>query len=120
MAGPLGGWEGEQRGGHLPAPRRRAGEAAVTDHGLTVASGNLAARGRIHPVGVTSDEAENAPRLRVFYGEGSNEPEPPVKRRVKAHAASAQGRPPPVPWRWRSRPARITGSSRPLDQTAAD
>jgi hypothetical protein len=32
---------------------------------ITVANGNHAIPGRSHRVGVTSDEAENAPRLRV-------------------------------------------------------
>src|SRR5262245_39984487 len=54
-------------------------------------------------VGVTSDGAENAPRLRVANGEDSQESKPPVKRRVKTHTASAQGSSPPVPWRWGSR-----------------
>ena len=41
-------------------------------------------------VGVTSDEAENAPRLRVANGDDSQESEPPVKRRVATHTARAQ------------------------------
>ena len=41
-------------------------------------------------VGVTSDGAENAPRLRVANGDDSQESEPPVKRRVETHTASAQ------------------------------
>src|SRR5262249_13699400 len=41
-------------------------------------------------VGVTSDEAENAPRLRVANGDDSQESEPPVKRRAATHTASAQ------------------------------
>ena len=64
-------------------------------------------------IGVTSDEAENAPRLRVTYGEDFKESEPPAKRRVKTHTASAQDNSTPVPWRWRSRGARIRGSHRP-------
>src|SRR4051794_18193414 len=88
MAKSLARKEGRAEGG-FAAPWRRAGEAAVTSHRLTVASGNHAVRGRIHPAGVTSDEAENAPRLRVSCGEGSMEPGPPVKRRVKTHTASA-------------------------------
>src|SRR5262245_11700354 len=58
-------------------------------------------------VGVTSDGAENAPRLRVTYGEDSKESVPPLKHRVETHTARAQGSPTPVPWRWRSRGARI-------------
>jgi hypothetical protein len=54
-------------------------------------------------IGVTSDEAENAPRLRVANGEDSNESKPPVKRRAKTHTASPQDSSPPVPWRWGSR-----------------
>jgi hypothetical protein len=54
-------------------------------------------------VGVTSDEAENAPRLRVANGEDSQESKPPVKRRVETHTANAQGSSAPVPWRWGSR-----------------
>src|SRR5262249_60999080 len=46
-------------------------------------------------IGVTSDEAENAPRLRVANGEDSHGSKPPVKRRAKAHTASAQDSPPP-------------------------
>ena len=38
---------------------------------------------------VTSDEAENAPRLRVTYGEDSKESKPPRKRRVETHTAKA-------------------------------
>jgi hypothetical protein len=70
-------------------------------------------RGRGHRAGVTSDEAESAPQLRVGFGEGPRGPEPPVKRRVKTHPASAQGSSTPVPWRWRSRAARIGGWDRP-------
>ena len=48
----------------------------MTDHQLTVAKGNYAS-GKGHRVGVTSDEAENAPQLRVTYGEDSEESKPP-------------------------------------------
>src|SRR5262249_50330889 len=51
----------------------------------TTRSRDVAAR-----VGVTSEEAENAPRLRVANGDDSQESEPPVKRRVETHTASAQ------------------------------
>src|ERR1700731_220514 len=77
------------------------------------AKGNHALPGRGHRDGVTSDEAENAPRLRVTYGEDSRESKPPMKRRVETHTASAQDSSTPVPWRWRSRGARIWGSHRP-------
>src|SRR5262245_3501550 len=60
-------------------------------------------------IGVTSDEAENAPRLRVANGEDSKESEPPVKRRVETHTARIQDSSTPVPWRCRSRGARIRG-----------
>src|SRR4051812_43534356 len=61
-------------------------------------------------IGVTSDGAENAPRLRVAIGEDSQESNPPVKRRAKTHTASAHDISTQVPWRWRSRTARIRGS----------
>src|ERR1700730_17670693 len=66
-------------------------------------------------VGVTSDEAEIAPRLRVANGEDSKESAPPLKRRVETHTASIQDSSTPVPWRWRSRGARIRRSHRPRD-----
>src|SRR5207253_5635070 len=69
--------------------------------------------GRNLRVGVTSDEAENTPRLRVTYGEDSKESAPPLKRRVRTHTASAQDSSTPVPWGWRSRGSRIRGSHRP-------
>jgi hypothetical protein len=40
---------------------------AVTNHQFTVANGNHTIPGRSHRIGVTSDEAENAPRLTVTY-----------------------------------------------------
>ena len=52
---------------------------------------------RSHRVGVTSDGAENAPRLRVTYGEDSEEPAPPLKHRVETHTAITQYSSPPVP-----------------------
>src|SRR5262245_25722804 len=73
----------------LGLPRRCAGEPAVTDHKSVLQTGTTRSREVSARVGVTSDEAENAPRLRVFCGEGSREPEPPVKRRVNTHTASA-------------------------------
>jgi hypothetical protein len=69
----------------------------------TVANGNHTRPGRSHEVGVTTDEAENAPQLRVGYGEDSKEPKPPLKRRVKTHTVNAQDTSALVPCRWRSR-----------------
>ena len=57
---------------------------------ITATNGNHTIPGRGHRVGVTSDGAENAPRLKVFYGEDSMESEPPLKRRAETHTASAQ------------------------------
>jgi hypothetical protein len=74
---------------------------------ITVANGNHTLPGRSHRVGVTSEGTENAPRLRVTYGEDSKESQPPLKHRVETHTASAQDNSVPVPWRWRSRGARI-------------
>src|SRR5262245_8422792 len=67
--------------------------------------------------GVTSDEAENARRLRVANGEDSQESKPPVKRRAKTHTTRAQDSSAPVPWRWGSRTGnrRLQGTSRQLD-----
>jgi hypothetical protein len=45
--------------------------------------------GRSPWVGVTSDEAENAPRLTVTYGEDAQESKPPITNRVKTHTAEA-------------------------------
>src|SRR3954463_8802366 len=69
--------------------------------------------GKGYPAGVTIDVAENAPRLRVTFGEYSKESKPPLKRRVETPTAIAQDSSPPVPWRWRSRAASIRGSHRP-------
>jgi hypothetical protein len=43
--------------------------------------------GRSHRIAVTNDEAENAPRLTVTYGEDSKESKPPLERRVETHTA---------------------------------
>src|SRR5262249_48952970 len=80
---------------------------------ITVANGNHTMPGRSHRIAVTNDEAENAPRLTVPYGEDLNESKPPLERRVETHTAKAQNSSTPVPWRWRSRPARIRG---PIDR----
>ena len=62
----------------------------MTNHKSVLQTGTTGP-GRSHRVGVTTDGAENTPRLRVTYGEDSEESEPPVKRRVETHTASAQG-----------------------------
>ena len=54
-------------------------------------------RGKYPRVGVTSDGADNAPRLRVTCGEDSKESAPPLKRRANTHTASAQDSSTPVP-----------------------
>ena len=56
---------------------------------ITVANGNHTIPGRSHRIGVTSDEAENAPRLRVLYGEDLKKSKPPLGARVKTHTAKA-------------------------------
>ena len=97
----------------LGLPRPCAGEAAGTNPKSVLQTGTTRSREVAARIGVTRDEAENPPRLRVLYGEDSKESKPPVKRRVKTHTASAQDSSPPVPWRWRSRAARIRESHRP-------
>jgi hypothetical protein len=54
----------------LGLPRPRAGEPAVTNHKSMLQAGTTDP-GRSPRIGVTSDEAEDAPRLRVTYGEDS-------------------------------------------------
>src|SRR5438128_1813001 len=103
----------EKGKGEGSAGMPRGGVRGSRQGQVSVANGNRAILGRSLRVGVTSDEAENAPRLRVTYGEDSKESGPPVKRRVKTHTASAQDSSTPVPWRWRSRGASIRGSHRP-------
>src|SRR5262249_51588985 len=80
---------------------------------VSVTNGNHAIAGSIRAGRVTSDEAENPPRLRVANGEDSQESKPPVKRRVKTHTANAQDSATPVPWRWGSRTGnrRLQGTS---------
>jgi len=110
----MGGLRKEQEG----EGDRRACPGVVCGGGgrdrsrITVANGNRASPGRSPRVGVTSDGAENTPRLRVTCGEDSKEPGPPLQRRVETHTASAQDSSTPVPWRWRSRNARIRESHR--------
>ena len=97
----------------LGLPRPCAGEAAVTNHKSVLQTGTTRSREASARIGVTSDEAENPPRLRVANGEDSLESKPPVKRRVKTHTASPQYSSPPVPWRWSSRTGnrRLQGTS---------
>src|SRR5579871_4259586 len=95
---------GKERGS---AALPRGGVRGSRQGKSTVANGNHAFPGRGHRDGVTSDEAENAPRLRVTYGEDSKQSKPPLKRRVETHSASAQSNSAPVPWRWSSRGAGI-------------
>ena len=45
--------------------------------------------GRSRRIAVTNDEAENAPRLKVLYGEDSKESKPPIANRVETHTAKA-------------------------------
>jgi hypothetical protein len=59
------------------APRRRAGEVAGINHQSLLQTGTARSREVSARVGVTNDEAENAPRLRVLYGEDSRESKPP-------------------------------------------
>lgn len=89
----------------------------MINHKSVLQTGTTRSREVSARIGVTSDEAENAPRLRVPYGEDSKESEPPLKRRVETHTARAQDSSAPVPWRWRSRGARIRGSHRPAQRT---
>lgn len=103
-ADPGGGPGEARRASEGGSPTRQRGK-------IPVANGNHALPGRSHRVGVTSDGAENAPRLRVTYGEDSQESVPPLKHRVETHTASAQSNSAPVPWRWRSRGARIRSHS---------
>src|SRR5262245_65539811 len=100
MAMPSTGREkgGEERGRHGgPAP----GEAACGGGGSDGAPTHCCKRephvpGTGHRAGVTSDEAENTPQLRVSFGEGSRRSlSQQGSARVKAHNARAQNKPPP-------------------------
>src|SRR5437879_8620378 len=86
--------KGEERG----MPEAVCGGGGSDKSQITVANGNHAIPGRSHRIGVTSDEAENAPRLRVTYGEDSKESGPPLKRRVNTNTASIQDSSTQVPW----------------------
>ena len=56
---------------------------------VRVTNGNHAIAGRSPRIGVTKDEAENAPRLKVLYGEDSKESKPPITTRVETHTTKA-------------------------------
>jgi hypothetical protein len=79
----------------------------VSNHKSLLQTGTTAPT-RNHRIGVTNDEAENTPRLRVTFGEDCEESVPPLTRRVNTHTATSQDSSIPVPWRWRSCGARIT------------
>jgi hypothetical protein len=78
----------------------------VTNHKSVLQTGTTDPA-RSHRIGVTSDEAENPPRLRVTYGEDSKESKPPftspsrdAHRRVGGQRGTARlqpfsNRPPP-------------------------
>lgn len=61
----------------MHGPRRCAGEVAVTNHQSLLQTGTARSREVSARIGVINDEAENAPRLRVLYGEDSRESKPP-------------------------------------------
>ena len=74
-------------GGH--APRPCAGESAGVRSRLQTGTTRL--RDGVPGIGVTSDGADNAPRLRVLYGEGSKESAPPIEAPSRdTHTARAQ------------------------------
>src|SRR5262245_31625234 len=88
------------------APRPCGGGAGVSNHDSRLQTGTTRS-GKESRDGVSSDGAENTPRLRVTCGEDAKASAPPLKRRVETHTASAQDSSTPVPWRWRSRGARL-------------
>ena len=59
----------------------------MTDRKSLLQTGTTRSREGVPGVGVTSDEAENASRLRVPYGEDSKESKPPFTSRVETHTA---------------------------------
>jgi hypothetical protein len=61
----------------------------VTNHKSVLQTGTTRSREVSARIGVTSDEAENAPRLRVPYGEDAKASKPPLKHRVTTHTANA-------------------------------
>jgi hypothetical protein len=79
----------ERRGDRRACPEGVCGGSGSDRSPITVANGNHTIPGASHRIGVTSDEAENAPRLKVTYGEDSKESKPPRKRRVETHTAKA-------------------------------
>ena len=85
----------------------------MTNHKSVLRTGTTRSREVSARVGVTNDEAENPPRLRVANGEDSQESKPPVKRRARTHTASPQYTSTQVPWRWGSRTGnrRLQGTS---------
>jgi hypothetical protein len=87
--------------GAIPFPLIACPEAVCEGVGsdqsqIIVASGNHAIRGRSLRVGVTSDEAEKTPQLRVTYGEDSKSLSHQL-RAESTHTASAQNSSTPVP-----------------------
>jgi hypothetical protein len=58
----------------------------VTNHKSLLQTGTTGP-GRSPRGGVTCDEAENPPRLRVPYGEDAKESKPPFTSRVETHTA---------------------------------
>jgi len=60
----------------------------VTNHKSLLQTGTTNP-GKRPGIGVTSDEAENAPRLRVTYGEDSMESDHHSPARVETHTAEA-------------------------------
>jgi hypothetical protein len=58
----------------------------VTNHKSVLQTGTTDP-GWNHRIGVTNDEAENPPRLKVTYGEDSQESKPPITNRVETHTA---------------------------------
>jgi hypothetical protein len=56
---------------------------------VKVTNGNHTIPGQTPRIGITDDEAEHAPRLKVLYGEDSKESKPPITYRVETHTAKA-------------------------------
>jgi hypothetical protein len=79
----------ERKGDRRACPEAVCGGGGSDKSQITVANGNHTIPGRDPRIGVTSEEAEDAPRLRVTYGEDSRGSGPPLKRRVETHTAKA-------------------------------
>src|SRR6516165_8106908 len=77
----------KRRGGRRACPRAVCGGGGSDQSHITVANGNHTMPGRSHGIAVTNDEAENAPRLTVTYGEDLKESTPPLEGRVETHTA---------------------------------